>query len=249
MDLGQRRLRQARDGPAQRDLVRGGDRDHRAVSFSGVDGFAHSRWFDQVQVTLDDGSTIKPQVLWVSPPIRAGFFFYRAPAGHTITAVRALRRGTVVAADDGGSGAAAPGAHPFADLARKTKIAAIQTDAGAATLWTAPTLTDGRCTWLQYRQQELSVMPCLPQGYEHQAALAFGVHALGGHTILAGECGYSAVEFIHNDGTTRTVACTDGLILADLQPPDASGELRAIDAQGRPLPGSTTQVPPAAPQP
>ena len=104
------------------------------ASFPAVDGFVRSRWVDDVQITLDDGTTVQPEVLWVSPPISAGFFFYRAPVGHMIAAVRALRRGTVVAADEGGNGAQGP--HPFADLTKKTKIAAVQTNAGAATLWT-----------------------------------------------------------------------------------------------------------------
>ncbi|HTY29412.1 MAG TPA: hypothetical protein VMD51_14895 [Mycobacterium sp.] len=210
-------------------------------SFTAVEGFAHSRWVDEVQITLDDGSTVQPEMLWVSPPINAGFFYYRAPPGQAITNVRALHAGSVVAADNYGSGAP-QGPHPFADLSRKAEIATIQTDTGSAVLWTAPTETDERCTWLQFQQEEISVVPCLPQGYVHQTGFAFAVHRLGDHQILAGECGYSAIEFIHTDDTTRTVACNDGLVFVDLEPADAAGSLRALDAQGHPLPGSRTTL-------
>jgi hypothetical protein len=212
-----------------------------AQSFAVVGGFAHSRWVDEVQITLGDGSTVEPETLWVSSPISAGFFYYQAPAGETIAKVGALQGGTVVAADEYGSGEP-QGPHPFADLSNKAEVATIQTDTGSAILWTAPTKTNERCTWLQFQQQEIPVAPCLPQGYIHQAAMTFGVHTLGGHQILAGECGYSAIEFIHTDDTTRTVPCDDGLVFVDLQSADAAGSLRALDAQGHPLPGSTTSV-------
>ena len=214
-------------------------------TFAVVDGFARARWVDQVQITLGDGSTAQPEMIWVSPPISAGFFYYQAPAGQRIASVSALRDGTAVAADSGH----VEGAHPFADLSKKVAVASIQTEAGPATLWTAPTETDERCTWLQFGQQEIRVAPCLPRAYVHQAALSFAVHSLGGHRILAGECGYGEIQFLHTDETTRTVACNDGLVFVDLQPADAAGSLRAVNAQGQPLPGSTTSISGAAAQP
>ena len=220
----------------------------RPRSFGRVEGFVHSRWADDVEISLDDGSTVHPHVIWVSPPIDAGFFLYEAPTGKAITAVRALKEGTVTSADVGGAGPS-PGPHPFADLSKKTEVASVEASDGRVTLWTAPTLTEGRCAWLQYGSRDIPVAPCLPKGYEHQAALALAVHALGGHSILAGECGYSAVEFVHRDGTVRSVPCSDGLVFSDLDPSDAAGNLRAVDADGHPLPGSTTPVPPPIAQP
>jgi hypothetical protein len=67
-------------------------------------------------------------------------------------------------------------------------------------------------------------------------------HSLGGRLILAGECGYSAIEFLHQDGGLRRAACTDGVVFTELTPPDAAGQLRALDAEGRPLPGSAIPV-------
>ncbi len=132
-------------------------------SFDVVEGFAHSRWVNEVQITLGDGSTVQPEMLWVSPPINAGFFYYQAPPGKTIANVSALQDGTVVAADNHGSGEP-QGPHPFADLSKKAEIATTKTDAGSAILWTAPTETNERCTWLQFQQQEIAVVPLPPPG-------------------------------------------------------------------------------------
>ncbi len=212
-----------------------------AGSFVSVDGFAHARWVDEVLITLDDGSTVRPRVVWISPPIDAGFFHYLAPNGRAIATVEGWKDGEVVTADMTGTGER-PGPHPFADLAKRNRIAEIQMNAGSATLWTAPTKTEGRCTWLEFGGREISVVPCLPKGYEHQAGLALAVHALGGHTILAGECGYAAIELLRRDGSIRTVRCEDGLIFTELDRADAAGEIRAIDAQGKPLKGSRIPV-------
>jgi hypothetical protein len=211
-------------------------------SFDGVDGFVHARWADDVEIKLDDGSTIHPQMLWISPPIDAGFFFYRAPEGRTIETVLALNDDTVMTADTTGTGTL-PGPHPFADLSKRKELASIQTAGGVATLWVAPTRTEGRCTWLEFRNEEIAVVPCLPKGYEHQAALVLAVHRIAGHFILTGECGYSAIEFLHPDGSTRRIECTDGLVFTELNRSDGSGQIRALDARGNPLPGSTGPVP------
>jgi hypothetical protein len=211
-------------------------------SFEGVDGFVRTRWADDIEIKLDDGSTVHPQVLWISPPINAGFFFYRAPKGRAIESVFALKDNKVMTADTSGTGAL-PGPHPFADLSRRKELARIETSDGVATLWVAPTATEGRCTWLQFRDEEIPVVPCLPKGYEHQAALVLTVHAIAGHLILAGECSYSAIEFLHPDGSSRRTECVDGVVFTELNLSDQSGRMRAVDARGDPLPGSTGPVP------
>lgn len=66
-----------------------------------VDGVVGIRWVDAVELRLDNGATIYPEVIWVSAPIRAGFFHYKAPAGRTITTVLALKGGEVVAREGG----------------------------------------------------------------------------------------------------------------------------------------------------
>ena len=67
-------------------------------------------------------------------------------------------------------------------------------------------------------------------------------HSLGGSLVLAGECGYSAVELLHRDGGVRRIECTDGVVLAALSAEDASGQMRALDSDGRPIAKSTNDV-------
>jgi hypothetical protein len=81
----------------------GGSRER--VLAHGVEGFVRVRWADEVEITLDDGTTVHPQVIWISPPIDAGSFFYRAPKGRAIESVPALKDGEVMTADTFGGGA------------------------------------------------------------------------------------------------------------------------------------------------
>src|SRR5262245_8796357 len=62
-----------------------------------VYGHASARWADDVEIELDDGTRVRPRVIWVSPPINSGFFYYRPPKGRTIKSVIALKGGDVVA--------------------------------------------------------------------------------------------------------------------------------------------------------
>jgi hypothetical protein len=114
--------------------------------------------------------------------------FSWAPKGRAIESVLALKDDKVMTADTTGTGAL-PGPHPFAELSKRKELARIQTADGVATLWVAPTATEGRCTWLQFRNEEIPVVPCLPKGYETRRRWVFGVHTIAGHVILAGECG------------------------------------------------------------
>jgi hypothetical protein len=210
-------------------------------------GDVNARWASSVEIRFQDGDVIRPQIVWVSQPIDAGFFVEHVPAehqqpGHLISAVVAVDR----AGEDVASESLPPdrSAGPPADaiLDQAKQVAAIQTDVGQAVLRTAPTRYGGRCTWLEFAGKATPVVPCLPQGYEHRQVLAYAVHALGGSFVLAGECGYSAVELLHRNRGVRRVECTHGVVLAALSAEDASGQLRALDRDGRPIPKSTNDV-------
>jgi hypothetical protein len=212
-----------------------------------ISGSVNARWVVALEIRFQDGDVIKPQLVWVSQPIDAGFFVQEIPAehrqpGHLISAVVALDRdGNLIASQSlpGNRSAAPP---PDALLDQATQVATIETSNGPVVLRTAPTRYGGRCTWLEFKGKATQVVPCLPKGYEHQQALAFAVHPLGGHSILAGECGYSAVELLHRDGSVRRVECTDQAVFADLTAADADGRLRVLDRRGRPIPRSTTDI-------
>jgi hypothetical protein len=213
-----------------------------------VAGYVRSKYAAGVAIRFEDGTVVRPELTWVSEPIGAGFFAYDIPTaqraiGHRAVAVVAVdAHGERVATDYLGVGGLRD---PLADavIAKRHAEVELETAHGTATLYTAPTRYEGRCTWLEFGGEQIPVTPCLPKGYEHQSALGVAVHALGGRLILAGECGYAAVEFLHLDGRVRRVECTDGLVFTDLNPADAAGEMRALDADGHPPPGSTVSVP------
>jgi hypothetical protein len=211
-----------------------------------VEGFARPRWIDAVEVRLDDGSTISPQLIWISPPIDAGFFYYEAPEGRTVAAVLGLKDGEVVDGETVPRRGEPSPPHPYADLSKRQRLAEIETNEGVAALWRAPTKAGLRCTWLEFRAQEVAGLSsvCIASGYEHQVGAQYAVYALGGDLILAGTCGYGAAELIHDDGSVRIVRCADGVVLAKLTPADASGELGFVDENGRLLTRSRSHVPP-----
>jgi hypothetical protein len=95
-----------------------------------------------------------------------------------------------------------------------------------------PTLYEGRCTWLEFGSEAIPVTPCLPNGYENQDALGLAVHALGNRSILAGECGYHAVEVVHQDGSSRTVDCTGGIVFTELTQADETGQVPRARPRG-----------------
>jgi hypothetical protein len=133
--------------------------------FGMVEGHVHAPWVDGVEIRLSDGSTAQPELTWVSPPIDAGFFVYQAPKGLTIRSVVATKDGEAVDADNFGSGVdpfteAAPS--PYADLSKRRVVESIETDAGRATVWSAPTKTDEVCTWLEVGNLRRNLIPCLP---------------------------------------------------------------------------------------
>jgi hypothetical protein len=208
-------------------------------SFDAAEGFAHARWVDGVEVRLADGTSVRPQLTWISKPIDAGFFRYVAPEGGAVVGVIGFRHGEAVIGEQIGK---RRGPHPYARLDERKKLAEVETAAGPVRLWMAPTKTDGRCVWLQLRGQEHAVTPCLPAGYEHQAGLSLALYDFGGTSILAGECGYAVIELTRADRTSRTLECHDGIVFGRLQPAELNATVQALDKDGQPLRGSKIEV-------
>lgn len=210
-----------------------------ARTFYAVEGFAHARWIDAVEVRLDDGATVRPQLTWISRPIDAGFFRYGAPPNRDVVAVVGFRNGKEVIGEEVG---ARPAPHRYARLDERTKLAEVATADGPVRLWTAPTKTNGRCVWLEFRGDERAVAPCLPRGYEQQAVLALVVHAFGGTSVLAGQCGYAGVELVPPAGASRTIDCHNGMVFAPLQRHELEGSVQAVNEAGSPLRGSRVEL-------
>jgi hypothetical protein len=215
------------------------------IAFQAVGGFARWRWVDAVEIKLDDGSTIRPQLIWISPPIDAGFFYYDAPRGRTVTSVLGLKNGEAVVGGQMPRVGARYEPHPYADLSKRQRLAAIETPEGTAALWTAPTKAGLVCKWLEFQGEEVEGLTssCMPRGSERTPGLGSALYALGGERILAGTCGYSAAAFIHRDGSIRTVRCDDGIVFAKLTPADAAGRIAGVAEDGHVLDGSGGPVP------
>jgi hypothetical protein len=212
-----------------------------AEDFQLVAGHVHAPWVDGVEIELSDGSTIKPDVTWVSPPIDAGFFLYEAPNGLSIRSVVATKRGEAVDSDTLGSGRMESGMQ-FADVSKRRVIESIETSAGTATLWQAPTKTDKVCTWLEVAGARHSIAPCLPRD-DVQGISAGAVNA-GDTQIVWALVGptYRELVFRFDDGTTDVVRPFDGVVL-HAAPADAHGTLVARQRDGTLAPGFTLELP------
>jgi hypothetical protein len=213
------------------------------IAFQAVGGFARWRWVDAVEIKLDDGSTIRPQLIWISPPIDAGFFYFDAPRGRIVASVLGLKNGEAVVGGQMPRIGARQEPHPYAELSKRQRLAAIETLEGTAALWSAPTKAGLLCTWLEFQGEEVEGLSCLPRGSEHEPGLGYAVYALGGERILAGTCGYSAAAFIHRDGSIRTVSCDDGIVFVKLTAADAAGRIAGVGEDGHVLDGSGGPVP------
>ena len=203
--------------------------------FQRVDGFAHSKWVDDVEVHLSDGTTVKPQVTWVSAPINAGFFLYEAPEGLAIRSVIGTKGGEAVAGDSLGTGdVTGPVPSPYADLSRRRLLDSIETSAGTATIWEAPTKTDETCRWLELGNQRRELTPCLPPAYDQGLGLPTTYLRVGDVKLLglvAPRQGSLEVQF--RDGSVIRLQPHNGVALYQVNRPDDHLFVRAYGPDGK----------------
>lgn len=205
----------------------------QARDFQKVDGFAHSRWVDEVEVHLSDGTTVKPQVTWVSSPINAGFFLYQAPKGLAIVSVTGTKNGEAVAGSFLGTAeATGPVPSPYADLSKRKQLNSIETSAGKATIWEAPTKTDETCRWLELGDKRHELTPCLPPAYDYglpTTYLRIGDIKLLGLVAPPDK----SVELQFHDGSVIRLQPRNGVALYEAKRPDDHLLVLAQGADGR----------------
>lgn len=216
------------------------------TAFESISGYVNGRYADAVEIRFADGESQRLELAWVSEPIDVGFFHYPIPdehrrPGHEVASVVALDDHGSVVTEDSRRALSAPPSDAL--LSDKRVALAVEIGDEQAVIWTAPTRYEGRCAWLEFRGKGTPITRCLPKGYERPAGFGLSVHALGGYAVLAGKCGYRALQFVHDNGSQRTVPCRDGLVLASLEPEDLAGEMQAIDRRGRPVPSSRGPAP------
>jgi hypothetical protein len=203
--------------------------------FSSVEGHVHSPWADGAEIHLSDGSTLEPDVVWVSSPIDAGFFHYGAPDGVSIRTVVATKDGEAVDADDTGAGLGAePVPSPYTLLDEKKPAATLDTSAGRATIWVAPTKTDKVCRWLQLGEARRPVTPCLPAVYGLQG-LPVNYAEFAGARLLYGAAGprYASIDVTFPDGHQIELRPKDGYFLREVEQPAAKLVIDARDDAGK----------------
>jgi hypothetical protein len=115
-------------------------------------GAVNPRWSDSVEVRFEDGTILRPRIVWVSKPIAQGFFYvaigdeHHRP-GHQVREVVARDGdGNVVDSSQPGPDSDGPPAGAIVDKA--DEVARIDTPVGNAVLWRAPSRFDTACTWL-----------------------------------------------------------------------------------------------------
>lgn len=189
-----------------------------------IEGFAHSKWVDRVEIRFEDGAVVRPDVVWVGAPIDAGFFAYDVPRehlrlGHRISAVVALDvDGNLVTEDTGGSEGVLPVPPVDALVDAKEKSLEIPTANGSATIWTAPTRYEGRCLWLDLEGKLSSLGRCSPKGYEHDGGIATRFLPTRDDALLfasvSPRVGLVVLRFA--GGENATVEPHDGLVLYEI---------------------------------
>ena len=208
-------------------------------TFPAVAGQADSRYADGVEITLSSGARVRPDIVWVSDPIHEGFFYYVAPDGELVHAVTATKNGRPVDADHSGDPSyVAPVPSPFAQLDKRHEEVAVQTRAGRAVIWSAPTKTDEVCSWLELAGDRRAVVPCLPTGYgiDRSAGAAFSYERVAGANLVFGQVGarYGEFRLTLGDGTTTTLETEHGFVLAEVPGAESDVHVQALGPDGEP---------------
>jgi hypothetical protein len=227
-------------------------------------GFVDDQRIDHLEVRFADGGSASVPLLWVSPPIDAGFFLYdltfaqRHPA-HAPTAVLAVDASGKVLARNRSMFAPPPAwADPgkVSDPAHKRVIL----HSGAMTIAVSPARTGGYCWWLQHNGQTFG-RGCAPPRYQ-TVPMAGGMNHGAHFTSFSAQLQprVARVELRFQDGARVALHPVDGFVLYDLPPThwsrgtrlfaalafDGSGRLlarQAFDPRERGVYACTKQVP------
>jgi hypothetical protein len=181
-------------------------------------GHVNGDYADSVEIRFADGRSVQPEVVWVSEPINAGFYAFEIPEERVIASVAALD-------EDGDVVTEAPAGHRDFDvpprdalIEEKEAHTRIETAAGEAVLWVAPTRYEGECAWVEIDGQVRQFMNCLPKGYRAEPRAGFAFFRSGEAVFFVGEFDLrlSAVEFRSADGQTAVARPERGFLLHKL---------------------------------
>ncbi len=191
-----------------------------------IAGQVSSKLADSVLIRFADGGSARPEMVWVSAPINAGFFLYEvpssqlAPGGEPVAVVALATDGTEVAEYDlvrRGHMGAPP---PLALLAEARRLAEVSTADGPAELVEAPSSVHGRCAWVAFRSRYIPVLGeggCLPEGYEPEGFVARFVQGPNS-VLLVGSAGsrYTSLDIRYEDGSAARINPVKQLIFFEV---------------------------------
>ena len=182
-------------------------------------GYVYDKNIADVEVRFRHAPTVIVPLVWVSPPIEAGFFFYDVTRGQQ-------RRGgpvAVVALDEHGEVLARVvwifrpkpawfDPRKVADLSKRHVILR----SGQASITIAPSRTGGNCFWLRYRYEMMGT-GCAPPRYQ-AAPMAGGLNHGTNFTVFSAQVkpAVERVELRFQDGTQIVLHPVEGFVLYTL---------------------------------
>ncbi len=223
-------------------------------------GTVASAYVSSVKIEFTDGTSVEPDITWISEPINNGFFRFDIPPGKTVAEVDGYNSaGTLVSSNHDGPAPSESTTPPqFALTDQETVALTVSTPDGTATAYTAPSTTDGTCAWFELNGTDARLYGydgCMPHGYTPEG-IAVGFVQIGKSVLFAGAAApnYARLTLQLPDGTTATITPTSkGLILYSLPATTAATGPSQVTITAYRLDGSeifsttTTDAAPATP--
>jgi hypothetical protein len=182
-------------------------------------GYVYDKQIANLEVRFKHAPTVSVPLLWVSPPIDAGFFFY------DITRAQQRQGGpvAVVALDEHGKELARVAwifrpkpawfdPRKVADLSKRHVILR----SGQASIAIAPSRTGGNCFWLRYGYATMGT-GCAPPRYQ-TVAMAGGLNHGTNFTVFSAQVkpAVERVELRFEDSTKIVLRPVEGFVLYTL---------------------------------
>jgi hypothetical protein len=224
-----------------------------------VYGTVNPRWSESVEIRFEDGTVIRPRIVWVSAPIAQGFFYQpigrgHRRAGHRLREVVALdSHGNIVDVDYGMDRRSYYNGPPQdAVVSKAAELARAETPVGNAVVWRAPSRFDTSCTWLELARRFYYLDTCRVAGYP---STSNGGLVQRGNLVLFYDFGIpngGSVRLDFADGHhVRLSSNREGFVLYRVVPPAflASGQpwsYTVIGANGKRLLRSDLSLPSTA---
>lgn len=212
-----------------------------------VSGTVDAEWVHAVEVRFVDGRVEKPKITWVSDPIGAGFFVHEVADIDEVVSVSVLDEGRVLTEQRFRHRKPLTAPQPEALVDQKRLALEIEVDGDLLTAWVAPSNTEGRCTWLEFRGRAAPHV-CRARGYAPELVSAAVTHFAGGRFLLGQAPPETAsVNVTFEDGHTTTVRPAEGVLLLPLSADDIPARVQGHDADGRdvfsiPLPDRPLEI-------